>query len=299
MLLWLDSATNRKSHPNENFAREVMELFCLGLGNYSERDIQEAARAFTGWELRQYRFFFNRYQHDDGSKTVLGRSGQFTGDDVLGILLENRGTARFLTAKLFQHLISESEVPPRELIEPLAAGYRERDYDTAWLLRTMLGSNLFFSPFARRQKIKGPVEMAVGLLRSLEGTTNTYRLQRDLGELGQALFEPPTVKGWDGGRAWITSATLLGRLNLVWALVSGTNRDYGDKVDLAGLLARQGIRDPAAAVEHLSLLLLGELPSPEVRVKLVAAAGSAGEPDSLRYARVVQAITALPEFQLA
>ena len=303
MLLWLDSATNRRSHPNENFAREVMELFCLGLGNYSEGDIREAARAFTGWELRQQRFTVNRYQHDDGLKTILGRTGNLGGDDVLTILLEQPATSRFLTAKLFRHFITEAQSPPARLIEPLAEEYRRRDYDTAWLLETMLGSKLFFSPLARRQKIKGPVELAVGLLRSLEGTTNAYRLARDVADLGQALFQPPTVKGWDGGRQWLHSASVVGRLNLVWALVSGTDREYATKCDVAALLPRQGIDTTPAAIERLALLLLGEAPSPAVQVQLAAAAGEAvqgrADAERHRYARVVQALAALPEFQLA
>ena len=304
MLLWLDSATNRRSHPNENFAREVMELFCLGLGNYSEDDIREAARAFTGWEVRHKQFTFNRYQYDDGLKTVLGKTGRWSGDDVLAILLEHPATARFLTTKLFRHFITETEEPPARLIEPLADEYRRRDYDTAWLLQSMLGSKLFFSPLARRQKIKAPVELAVGLLRGLEGTTNYFRLARDVATLGQALFEPPTVKGWNGGREWLHSAAMVGRLNLVWALVSGTDPEYGTKCDVAALLARQGIDSPPAAIERLSLLLLGEAPPSTLQVKLAAVAtGPDGQDrlntDRLRYARLVQALAALPEFQLA
>jgi len=303
MLLWLDSATNRRSHPNENFAREVMELFCLGLGNYTEDDIREAARAFTGWEVRHKQFTFNRYQHDDGPKTVLGKTGRWGGDDVLTILLEHPATARFLTAKLFRHFFTEVEEPPARLIEPLADEYRRRGYDTAWLLQTMLGSKLFFSPLARRQKIKCPVELAVSLLRSLEGTANYIRLARDVATLGQALFEPPTVKGWNGGSEWLHSAAMVGRLNLVWALVSGTDQEYGTKCDVAALLARQGIDSTPAAIERLSLLLLGEAPPPALQVKLAAAAGHDGNnrsnSDRLRYARLVQALAALPEFQLA
>jgi uncharacterized protein (DUF1800 family) len=166
-----------------------------------------------------------------------------------------------------------------------------------WLLATMLGSNLFFSPLARRQKIKGPVELAVGLIRSLEGTTNAYALAKDLRSLGQALFEPPTVKGWDGGREWITSATMLGRMQLVWALVNGSHADYGNKIDLAALLERQGVTGIRSAVDRLALLLLGELPTPELKLKLLAAAQ--GDTTNLAYARVVQAIAALPQFQLA
>src|SRR5205823_5751306 len=115
---WLDSATNHKAHPNENFAREVMELFSLGIGNYTEHDIKEAARALTGWEVRRNEFWFNEREHDVGQKTVLGRAGNWNGDDVLGILLEQPATARFLVRKLFRFFVNETADPPEQLVEP-------------------------------------------------------------------------------------------------------------------------------------------------------------------------------------
>lgn len=303
MLIWLDSATNHKAHPNENFAREVMELFSLGLGHYTEHDIKEAARAFTGWEVRRERFWFNPSQHDKSVKTVLGRSGDWTGDDVIGILLEQPAAAQFIVRKLFRYLISDIAEPPDALIEPLAAGYRDRQYDTIWLLRTLLGSNLFYSPHSVGQKVKSPVEFAVGLLRSLEGTANTYSLADDLRQLGQGIYYPPNVKGWDGGKEWVNAASLLTRANLAWSLVSGTDGRYERKVPLVDVVNRNAPaagNNAAQSARWLADLLIAA-PLPEaVYVQLAAVAGDAGQGDAhLRLARVVHAIATLPEFQIA
>jgi uncharacterized protein (DUF1800 family) len=297
MLAWLDSTTNHKAHPNENFAREVMELFCLGIGNYSEHDIKEAARAFTGWELRQDEFRFNRYQHDTGQKTVLGQTGAWTGDDVLRILLEQPATGRFLVRKLFRYLVAETAEPPAALLEPLATGLRQHDYDLGWLVRTLLSSNLFYSRYAVRQRIKGPVELAVGLLRSLEAPVNTYALHEDLLKLGQGVFFPPNVKGWDGATAWINSSTLVGRANLVWAIVGGDARMKA-RFAPEKLAALAGIDLPAAKAARLEELLLA-CPLPDavqVQLTTIAAASDGGERQ--RLARLIHAVATLPEYQL-
>lgn len=297
MLVWLDSTTNHKAHPNENFAREVMELFCLGIGHYSEHDIKEAARAFTGWELRKDEFRFNRYQHDDGLKSLLGKSGRFTGDDILKILLEQPATARFLVRKLYRFLVSETAEAPDALIEPLAAGFRAAQYDMTWLLRTMLGSNFFYSPYAVRQRIKSPVEFAVGFLHSLEGSASTYALADDLRDLGQAVFFPPNVKGWDGGAAWINSSTLVGRANLVWNILSDRDGRYHTRLALDRLPTLSGINDPAAISRRIADLLLAAPLPDAVYVQLAAVGADNASPN--RIARIVQAVATLPEFQLA
>jgi uncharacterized protein (DUF1800 family) len=300
MLVWLDSTTNHKAHPNENFAREVMELFCLGRGHYAEHDIKEAARAFTGWELRQDVFRFNRFQHDERPKAVLGRTGPWTGDDILKILLDQPATAQFLVGKIFRFFFSETEEPTVRLIEPLAVAFRQHDYDIAWLLRTILGSKLLYSSYALRQRIKSPVEFAIGLLRTLESPVNTFALADALRDLGQAVFYPPNVKGWDGGAAWINSATLVGRANLVWGLLADREGKYKTRMALDRLAALEGISDPAAESRRLAELLLA-WPLPDaVYVQLAAIAGDKEEKDrSHRLARVAQAIATLPEYQLA
>lgn len=300
MMVWLDGALNRRRHPNENFAREVMELFTLGLGNYTEKDIKEAARAFTGWSLRRGRFYYDAEEHDPGFKTVLGRRGRWRGEDVLHILLEHPATARYLVGKWCRYLVAEDAPWPRRLIEPLAKQYRRRDYDTAWLLGTILQSNVFFSPLARGHKIKSPVDYAIGLLAALEGTTNFQELDRRLTQLGQRLFFPPNVAGWDRGQAWLNSATLVGRLNLAWDLAA----QGPPQVDLAELAARYQIKTTAQAVAWLHQLLLGSQPDAKTQVQLVAAAtggntAAGTAPEAHVLARAVHAVAALPRFQLA
>ena len=171
MLIWLDSNSNARGKPNENYAREVMELFTLGVGHYTEADVREAARAFTGWHTDGRKFTFNRSRHDDGTKTVLGQTGDWDGGDVVRIVLEQPAAARFLVRKLYRDLIGEGETPPDALLAPLAERYRASGYDTADLVGTMLRSRHFFSEHAYRRRVKSPVEYVVGMLRCLEAKT--------------------------------------------------------------------------------------------------------------------------------
>jgi uncharacterized protein (DUF1800 family) len=311
MLLWLDSAVNRKSRPNENFAREVMELFALGVGNYTEQDIKEAARAFTGWEVKHNRFWFNQVQHDDGRKRVLNRSGSFDGDAVIDVLLEQPAAAQFIVRKVYRYLVADdfptasgdpaAAIAAREaLLEPLAEDYRRHDYDTGRLVRTILSSNHFYSTAAMGRKIKSPVEFAVGLVRSLGGHTNHYALADDLAALGQRVFYPPNVKGWNGGREWINAYTLLARQNLVSALVGGRDGRYSDKIGLASSPSLAGSSTPEALAERAVALMTSVRPPEAVVADLVAAAARRGdEPESNGRARLVELIASLPEYQLA
>ncbi len=232
MLAWLDSNSNIKGRANENYARELMELFSLGVGNYTEKDIREAARAFTGWGTNGDTYEFNPYFHDTGTKTVLGQTGNFNGDDVVRIVLKRPVAARFLVRKLYRDFLSEQQDPPDALIEPLADSFRKSDYDIAHLMRTMLSSRHFFSDYAFRQRIKGPVEYVLGAVRAVyhkypEKDPN-YRdmpvqvLVSRIDAMGQPLFAPPNVKGWRGGEAWLTTSTMLARQNFAQAVAMGT-----------------------------------------------------------------------------
>jgi uncharacterized protein (DUF1800 family) len=223
LLLWLDSNSNVKGAPNENYARELMELFALGVGNYTERDVKEAARSFTGWHTDDDGFVFNAKAHDSGAKTVLGQSGNWKGDDVVRIVLKQPAAARFLVRKLYAYLISEAQDPPAPLLEPLAERFRRSSYDVSDLVRTMLSSRHFFSAHAYRQRIKGPVEYVLGAVRAtVEGTFSQQVLVQRLAAMGQELFAPPNVKGWRGGPAWLNTATVLARQNFAQALAMGT-----------------------------------------------------------------------------
>jgi hypothetical protein len=228
MLVWLDSNSNVKGKPNENYAREVMELFSLGVGHYAEKDIREAARAFTGWRTDGVGFAFDARLHDGGTKTVLGQTGAWDGGDVVRIVLEQPAAARFLVRKLYRHLVSEKAAPPDSLLEPLCELFRRSDYDIAGLVRTMLSSRLFYSAHAFRQRIKGPVEYVLGAVRAVHrGSSPDEGLPQQvlvpwLAAMGQQLFMPPNVKGWPGGTSWLNTSTVLERDNFAEALAMGT-----------------------------------------------------------------------------
>jgi uncharacterized protein (DUF1800 family) len=297
MLLYLDSATNRKVHPNENFAREVMELFCLGLGKYTERDIQELARCFTGWEIQHGEFKFNRYQHDYGRKTVLGKSGEFDGDEGLEIILGQPATAEFICGKLVRYFVADDEPLSPELIAPLASRFREANLNVGPVLELMLTSRLFYSEAAVGGKVRSPIELGVGLLRSLDGTANMVQLANRLRELGQVPFYPPNVKGWDGGRAWINSSTLLGRANLVRTIVDSPEARFGGG-SLEEYFERQGLASNESVVDYLAELLVATPLSPDVRTQLVQSLDRRGSSRGQALKQTLHVLGSLPEFQL-
>ena len=289
MLLYLDSATNRKAHPNENYAREVMELFCLGTGNYTEKDIQELARAFTGWEVHRKKFLINEYEHDSGRKTILGRSGNFDGKEGVEIVLSQPAASRFIAGKLFRFFVCDEPAAPERLIEPLAKGLRESDFKISETVRTILGSQFFYSDAAIGRKIRSPVELGIGLLRALDGKGNMNELAERLGELGQRPFYPPNVKGWDGGRTWINSATLIGRANLA--------REIIHNLELEKLPAKAGARTTEQIVDWALDLLVAVPVTGEARGAIVTLARRDQSPEQ-RVRNVLHAVATLPEFQL-
>jgi hypothetical protein len=223
MLEWLDSNSNVKAHPNENYAREVMELFSLGVGNYTEKDVREAARAFTGWHTDDDQFEFDATFHDDGPKTVLGRAGSWNGDDVVCILLEQPANARFLVRKLYRFFVSETHTPSQQLLEPLAERFHKSEGDIGLVVRTILSSRLFYSASVFQQRVKSPVEFVLGAVRATTtGSVPQQSMVVRLDSMGQNLFEPPNVKGWAGGTSWLNSSSLVARGNFAQALARGT-----------------------------------------------------------------------------
>jgi uncharacterized protein (DUF1800 family) len=222
MLIWLDQAQSRKEHPNENFAREVMELFTLGEGHYTERDVTEAARALTGWSYdRQDEDFVARPMwHDRGAKTIFGETGYFNGQDFLEMLVAQPQAARFITAKVWNYFAGTP--PSAELTDALAATFRNGGNSFKPLLRTMFLSEEFYSPSIIRNQVKSPVQWLVGSVRVLERPLPPPLVCVGLTRnLGQDLFAPPNVKGWDGGLSWITTNTLLARYNEAATLIQG------------------------------------------------------------------------------
>ncbi len=222
MMLYLDTQNSRKGKPNENFAREVMELFTLGEGHYTEQDIREAARAFTGYQMNRLnaKVTHNRRQWDPTDKTVLGRTGAFTGREVIDVLFAQPAAARLVPAKLWAFFVSEN--PPTPVIDVLAEAFRAADFKVEPVLRRIFLSKEFYAAAVVRDQIKSPIHFLVALLKQLEiaapptGFPITAQQQ-----LGQVLFMPPNVAGWDWGKAWINTNTLLTRYNLAGSLTKG------------------------------------------------------------------------------
>jgi uncharacterized protein (DUF1800 family) len=223
MLIWLDQAQSNLQHPNENFAREVMELFALGEGHYTEHDITESARSLTGWSLdpTTQQFIFRPRIHDNGQKTFLGRTGDLDGDDVIATIVAQPQAAKFITAKLWNYFAGSEPSP--QLNEALANVFRANGNYFKPFLRVMLRSEEFYSSDIIRNQVKSPVQWLIGSVRMLEcdlpPTIASWGMIR---QLGQDLFAPPNVKGWDGGVTWITTNTLLTRYNDAQSLVEGS-----------------------------------------------------------------------------
>ncbi|MEM7455640.1 MAG: DUF1800 domain-containing protein [Planctomycetota bacterium] len=289
-LIYLDSEDNRKTRPNENYARELMELFCLGPGNYTEQDIKEIARCFTGWEVRRGRFNFNPYQHDEGTKAFLGASGDFDGNDAVGIVLEQPAAARFIARKLIRFFVFDDLEISDELAEPVAVRLRETSFNIGSALRMILESELFFSEHAIGHKIKSPVELAVGFLHFFNATTNMQQLSDRLAGLGQLPLYPPNVKGWDGGKTWINASTVLARANLINELAN--NATFADG-SLSQWASSNGMSESDGVEMAEEFLLATPMPE-ETRRKISGELRS----NDVQSARLIALVGALPEFQL-
>jgi hypothetical protein len=213
MLSFLDAGVNVKGASNENFAREIMELFTMGVGHYTETDIREAARAFTGWNYVDLKFVVNKDQHDDGEKTFLGKTGRFDGVDVIDIIMQQPATADFIAGKIYRYFVRQELSP--ELQKQLGSVLRDNHYEITPLLETIFRSRDFYSSASVGTQIKSPVQLAVSTFRKLGLTSvpGVPDFNSATSALGQQLFSPPTVAGWAGGQSWITPGLLLERGN--------------------------------------------------------------------------------------
>jgi uncharacterized protein (DUF1800 family) len=231
MLQFLNNQQNKKLHPNENFAREVMELFTMGRGNYTETDVKEAARAFTGWAFNaQGEFVFRKNQHDDGSKTFLGKTGNFDGDDILNMLLENKQTANYISKKIYRYFVNEKINGQNQ--QWLSNRFYSSNYDIAKLLEDMFTSDWFYDEKNIGTRIKSPIELLAGIRRLLPMQLENEQAQLLFERaLGQVLFYPPNVAGWPGGKNWIDSSSLMLRLRIPQILSANDALDIRPKTD--------------------------------------------------------------------
>ncbi|MFM9958645.1 MAG: DUF1800 family protein [Phycisphaerales bacterium] len=284
MLKYLDNDESRKEQPNENLARELMELFALGVGAYTEADIKQGARSLTGYSFEFNDFAFRRERHDTGSKTILGRQGVFDGDDFADILLAQPACPRFITGKLYRFLVNpmEGDAAPgtkagavcTQVIAQLASMLASANYELKPMLRTLLLSQHFYSPANMNAHVKSPVELVVGLVRSLHTPVRDLGILNDaLDLMGQNLFFPPNVAGWAGGRSWINTSTLFVRHNVANFLINGKMpKGYDplaavDPYDPLALLADVETatpgkaREPQTVARYLMRFMLGVDPS--------------------------------------
>jgi uncharacterized protein (DUF1800 family) len=301
LLVWLDAPSNRKGQPNENLARELMELFTLGVGNYSEKDVKEAARALTGWNVAEEQFREDPRRHDDGEKTILGKKGRWKGDDLVKILLDHPATARRLAWRLCELLMGEGAVDD-EAVKALADGLRKRDLDVGWAVETVLRSRAFFAERNLGSRVAGPVEFVVNSARALEmfaPAPSTLVLADWCARLGQDLFAPPNVGGWKGGRDWLSPQTMIGRANFAAALVAGRLSGRAAPLDALALARKHG---RAAGLDDVltfyAELLLGGAPSPAWRRRLLAELGPKPALDAGVCRRLVVLVLSSPEAQL-
>jgi len=312
MIRYLNNDRNNKRKPNENLARELMELFTLGEGRYSEDDIKQGARALTGYSIDDNDFRFRPALHDDGRKTILGRTGAFDGDDFVNLLLQRPRCPKFVALKLYRHFVADvsesyEHVPAehRRVIDALAAQLLRHDYDMKPVLALLLRSRHFYDPAIMGQKIKSPAELLVGTIRQLGTPTRQARAWgMAMRGMGQVLFEPPSVAGWPVGHEWINTSTLFVRQNTATYLIAGKlpTRDWDIddlNYDPEPLLQDLDDRSPEAVANHLIDALLGEHTPPARRqplIRFMQQRSKGVTRDSL--VALLLLITATPEYQL-
>jgi uncharacterized protein (DUF1800 family) len=321
MLVWLDGNENRKKAPNENYGRELLELFMLGLGNYTEADVEAAARAFTGWffeaerdntqnkRITSAKFAFNERQHDFGAKTFLGQTGNWNGDDIIRIALAQPACARFVAGKLFVALVWDN--PDAATIAPFADRFAQSKYDIRALVRAILLSEQFSSDRAYRATTKNPTEFVAGFLRTLGHAIPARDFTTYMRRMGQELFNPPHVGGWPSGLAWIGPGTMLERANFVNRVVTARQVSNNNPVafDPAKLIAGKNLTTPEQLVDHFVRLMLDGSITPEQRKALIAylSLNDKGQPapftldartiDS-KLRGLIHLVAATPEYQL-
>jgi len=295
-LEWLDASSNRAGTPNENLARELMELFVLGIGNYTERDISEAARALTGWTTRNGNFRFVEDNHDDEPKTIFDQTGKWTGDDLVRMLLEQKSCAHRVAWRLTNEFFGENVVSDAALDE-IADGLRERHLDVRWAVETILKSELFFSDANIQSRVTDPVSFLIIPLRALEcwrASPRTIVLADWLDKFGQKLFYPPNVGGWDGGRSWLSTRTIIARANYATALTNGQLTNPARPPAMPDSFAV--IAESNACFCALSQLLCGGTNSDEIQKIVTGSAQSTSNGELLQ--RCVQEFLTRPEAQL-
>jgi uncharacterized protein (DUF1800 family) len=294
-LMWLDAPANRKGQPNENLARELMELFSMGVGNYTEADVKEAARALTGWTVTDDAFAENPKAHDDGEKTILGKKGNWKGADLVKMVLEHPATSNRIAGRICEQFLGEKARKSAD-VDALAKGLRACDLDIAWAVETVVRSQLFFADDNIGNRVLSPVEFVLAPARAFElygdNPSSTLVLGEWCGRLGQDLFYPPNVGGWPGGRSWLTTRAVVGRANYAAALIDGILVGRKGPMDAVALAKQRGEDD---VIPFYTRLLFGVEPTPEWRQRITSGVTADNGGDRAR--RIVALMLAMPEAQ--
>jgi uncharacterized protein (DUF1800 family) len=320
MIIWLDNDTNHKGTPNENYGRELLELFSMGVGNYSEDDVKECARAFSGWTVANFNarypwgpypmdFEYRPDDHDDGEKAFLGEQGRFNGEDIIDIIVRQPATGRFVADRLYNFFVSDDPAPA-DAIETLSNAYFESNYDIRSVMRVLLNSDFFKN--AIYAKVRSPAEVVASVLRLVgdfqEPRPGLLETTYESKYMGQELLNPPTVEGWHTGREWIDSGSLVGRVNFSADQVGDISQP-GVR-DIIDRLASQGTSMTPEELVDGCLELIGPLEVEEkTRTSLLGKASATGElrldtesgkqDFARRVAEMLQLIVATREFQFA
>jgi uncharacterized protein (DUF1800 family) len=304
MLDYLNNQQNRKGHPNENYARELMELFTLGIGNYTEQDIKEAARAFTGWGHDGVQFVFRRGEHDAGPKTFFGHAGNFGGEEIIDLIFSKPVCTTYIASKFYNFFVNEESNDG--ICQALGTQMRDAKYELRPVLRTLLTSRIFYDPNSIGVQIKSPIQLVVGTVRMLGISMPPLPpIMGALNQMGQMPMMPPNVKGWPGGHAWINASTLFVRYNTAVRLAGGnapivTGRPAMDRRE-AGRPA-PGFQPAGASTvdetvdQWVNRLIQRPIATDKRAILVNALDGRPDDPQAVR--RMVQLIVSMPDFQL-
>ena len=317
MIAYLDNNDSRKNSPNENLAREIMELFSLGVGNYTENDIKEGARALTGYTFEDDRFVFRQQNHDGGAKRILGRTDNMDGDDFVETILAQQACSQYMCNKFYRFFaadLPEGSEPDREtaaVLRDLARLFRRSNYEVAPVLKKLFLSEHFYSPSVVNQRIKSPAELVVGAIRSLHTPARDLSVLLDaMSLMGQNLLFPPSVAGWDGERSWINTSTMYVRQNIMTYLLTGkTPRGYDAMADeqrysaesvLSQLTASDptALKDNSRVIDYLLRFTLGQAPAHARKTLREFVNANGGEVTNDIITGLLLLITAMPEYQL-
>jgi len=307
MLVWLDGHYSHKGSPNENYAREILELFTLGHGQYQEKDIQELARAFTGWRIHGHEGRFHKNRFDDTEKTIFGQTDNFDLESAVDLILAQPAAPRFIARRLLTEFVHP--YPQDAHVEHYAKRLLHHKWQVRPVVREMLGSQLFYSDWAYRSRIKSPVTLVIGTLKSMGGQAFARFARESLERMGQELLTPPTVEGWPGHEEWINAATVIERFNFGMSAATNRRREFARAVNLHKFLAEQGLKEPEPIIDHFATILLDGQVADDQRQSLIDYMNRDKKNKHGEYKHdwhrvnekvkgLVHLMTALPEYQL-